>query len=770
MKKAYTLLLLAGAVGLSAAAENKFDALGSMVMNTYKHFQLNPSADRSLCDMLPVSADVLQGRSAERVSVMVKVAPGASASDLEVRGVEVISKVGRIFVVSGTLDDINALNDCDFVEAMSFGELRKPLLDLARKHTGMDSIHQGIGLPQAYNGTGVVTGIMDTGVDANHANFYNLDTDETRVGAIWNFTSSDGRSREYVGDDIYRFETDDKTESHGTHTLGCMAGSYNREGGKVATMSREVVRPRAVTVNATTPNPYYGMAPGSTIAIGCGPLYDRNTTTAASKVLEYAQQNDMPAVLNLSIGSNIGAHDGSSLTCQTLNELGKDMIICIAAGNEGADNMSIDKTFGPDETEFITFFTCDDATFSGYIDFWSDSSTPFEIHPLVFDAVENEILDELEWKGGQNGETVNLSTQKGTSYSNLDAFTRYFSSSSVLMQSSTNTGTNNRYNVLMQARLTWHRTANRSKEYVLGFRVIGKPGQRITATTNGVGSSGAAAGFSNMEWDEYVNGSPDFSISSMASFDNCIVVGAWNTAIWWPALSGSYYGYADDDLLRSEVANYSSYGIDDRGIALPDVCAPGTAIISSISTYYYNYMSSYYGTQYTNTVSASQSYDGRNNYWESMQGTSMACPVVAGAIATWLQAKPDLTVAEAKRIIKATATRDRNVTSFEPAIKWGAGKFNAYAGLKEVLKGSGVDDVLVDNKNPMLVTPAGPSAWDITVPGATSVKADLYNLQGVKVASAAADSHNVLLQADGLAKGVYVVNVNGKESQRVLVK
>ena len=50
------------------------------------------------------------------------------------------------------------------------------------------------------------------------------------------------------------------------------------------------------------------------------------------------------------------------------------------------------------------------------------------------------------------------------------------------------------------------------------------------------------------------------------------------------------------------------------------------------------------------------------------------------------------------------------------------------------------------------------------------MKADLYNLQGVKVASASAQSHNLLLEADGLAKGVYIINVNGKESQRVLVK
>ena len=770
MKRSYTLLLLAGAVGLSAFAENKFDAMGAMVMNTYKMYQQNPSADPALGENFPVKADLLRGRADGSVSVLVKLAPDATVSDLEVRGFDIISEIGRIVIAAGTLDEINALNDCDFVEAMSFGGMAEPKLDLARKYTGADKVHEGADLNQAYDGTGVLAGIFDTGLDPNHSNFMSRTEDYSRVDVVWHFKDNSGKPREYL--DVTRFETDSEYETHGTHVLGCMAGGFNQPGGKVATMTRHTSRPSSrATVNATTPNPYYGMAPNAYIAVGCGPLYNSSIMAGAEKVRDYAKSEGLPAVLNLSLGGNIGQHDGTDLISQALNEVGKDIIICIAAGNEGDINLSFDKTLGSDETEFITFFDCDAQAFSGFIDFWSDSSTPFEIHPLVFDEVENEILDELDWKGGVNNEMVTLSTQKGTSYQNLDSFTQYFTNSTLRMQSSTNTGTNNRYNVIMQADLTWNRTANRDHDRLVGFRIIGKPGQRITGTTNAQskGNDGAHAVFTNCDWDEYLNGSPDFSISSMANFENCVVVGAWNTAVVWPTVSGGVYSYYDSTMKRDEVAEYSSYGIDDNGNALPHVCAPGTAIVSSISTYYYNTYAGAYGTQYTNGVSASQNFDGRNNYWEAMQGTSMACPVVAGGIALWLQANPDLTVADVRRIIKATADRDDAVTGFEPAIKWGAGKFNVYEGLKEVLKGSGVDDVLVDNRNPMLITATGPSAWDITVPGAQSVKADLYNLQGVKVASASARSHNLVLEAEGLAKGVYIINVNGKESQRVLV-
>ena len=117
MKKSYTLLLLAGAVGLSAFAENKFDAMGAMVMNTYKMFQQNPTLDPALGENLPVNPDALRGRSAENVSVMVKLASGASASDLEARGLDIVSELGSIVLASGSFEDIDALNGSRFSAA-----------------------------------------------------------------------------------------------------------------------------------------------------------------------------------------------------------------------------------------------------------------------------------------------------------------------------------------------------------------------------------------------------------------------------------------------------------------------------------------------------------------------------------------------------------------------------------------------------------------------------------------------------------------------------
>ena len=62
----------------------------------------------------------------------------------------------------------------------------------------------------------------------------------------------------------------------------------------------------------------------------------------------------------------------------------------------------------------------------------------------------------------------------------------------------------------------------------------------------------------------------------------------------------------------------------------------------------------------------------------------MASPVVAGVIALWLQAKPDLTPAQAIEVIRRTATHPVDTMSY-PNNQYGYGQIDAYRGLLEVL-------------------------------------------------------------------------------------
>jgi hypothetical protein len=72
-----------------------------------------------------------------------------------------------------------------------------------------------------------------------------------------------------------------------------------------------------------------------------GDLYEENITLAAENVAQRAKAAGKPCVFNLSVGSVIGPHDGTDAYNRYMSELGKEMIICIAAGNDGNSPVSL---------------------------------------------------------------------------------------------------------------------------------------------------------------------------------------------------------------------------------------------------------------------------------------------------------------------------------------------------------------------------------------------------------------------------------------------
>ncbi len=761
-------MLLAGATALSGAAQSKFDAAGMMVMHTYAARLQNPTAELPQLD-IPGADIALSGRADDRATLIVSLNEGATASDLEVRGFDILTDLGDILIVSGTMADIQDLESCDFVKAMSFGQIRKPMLDKAREDIKADDIHSGTGLGQAYTGKGVITGIFDQGLDPNHVNFNNSDN-TTRIKRLWHFTGTSGSVIDYSSR-VARFTTDSRSETHGTHTLGCMAGSYNGNGtGKVVTkVEKRVIGPivtNTVTVGTDVANPYYGISTGSDIAAGCGILSDPNIIAAVQNVADYAKSESKPAVMNLSLGNILGPHDNSTLINQAMARLGKDMIICIAAGNDGDMPISIDRTFTQSNTEIKTLFGSDDSftQATGYIDIWSDSSTPFTVNAIVYDRASGKILYELPVGGGNEG-TVGLGTSDYyPSYNNDANFDKAYSGRSyVAMTASKNTATNKRYNVLATASLTYS-SSNASRNLMLGFKVTGTPGQRImmTATTNN-------AGFTNYRASGFDAGTGEYSINDMACGENTIAIGAYTTKDTWGILGtndkGFVQAYNTDGLTNGNVSNFSGYAITPDGRSLPDVCAPGAAIVSSVSTYYVERNSD------RKMMVGAQEANGRTNYWAAEQGTSMACPIAAGTIALWLEANPSLTVDEVRSILKETATKDEYVNNYVPATQWGAGKLNALEGLKKAISmAAGVNDVTIDGKDKLVLTAAGNNTWEIYMPYASAINAEVYNLAGLRMASANADGDTLTFTADGLEKGIYLISVNGTEARRILVR
>ena len=124
-----------------------------------------------------------------------------------------------------------------------------------------------------------------------------------------------------------------------------------------------------------------------------------------------------------------------------------------------------------------------------------------------------------------------------------------------------------------------------------------------------------------------------------------------------------------------QIAPFSAYGQDMRGVAHPDVVAPGMAVVSSYSRYNQSMAVS------NNWLTTLEQVDGTTYPYGINGGTSMSAPVVTGAIALALQANPHLCVADVKSLLRHTSTRDSFVES-DP-IRWGSGKLNIQAFLQK---------------------------------------------------------------------------------------
>ena len=173
------------------------------------------------------------------------------------------------------------------------------------------------------DGSGVLVGIVDTGVDWAHPDF--LDAQGGSRLEMFAF------ARQAQGAQVSQIDEFDTAaldaalagngavpqgdpQGHGTHCASIAVGNGRASAGQL----------RGVATGARL------------VAVRSEPLLDTHTIFGIRRTFELA--GNRPAVVTLSLGGHLGPHDGTSALENVIaRESGPGRIVVVAAGNEGAD-------------------------------------------------------------------------------------------------------------------------------------------------------------------------------------------------------------------------------------------------------------------------------------------------------------------------------------------------------------------------------------------------------------------------------------------------
>jgi subtilisin family serine protease len=277
---------------------------------------------------------ITPGDGVELVDVLIKsYDPQITAASIEESGGRVRSVVGSIMTAYVPMGELTAISGLPEVVALEASKQLTYFMDTARSsaNTGVAS------LQTTYDGTNVVVGVIDSGLDYSRSDF--TDTQGgTRVQYMrFQTVQGDGSvaitecAKDYIDSgDCTIPASNDSAVGHGTHIAGIAAGSDNTYTGVAPAADIMLVR------NDFDDDIDEGGADSGTFSGG--------VIDGVVEIFKKSDIIDKAAVVNISQGTHIGAHDNTSLMEEALNSAvagGYDTdgrsygrIIAAAAGNE----------------------------------------------------------------------------------------------------------------------------------------------------------------------------------------------------------------------------------------------------------------------------------------------------------------------------------------------------------------------------------------------------------------------------------------------------
>jgi minor extracellular serine protease Vpr len=537
--------------------------------------------------------------------------------------------------VSRLIDFIN-------LKGLSYIEIAEPVEpDLIRStvDSRTDSVNQGLGLLGPVTGRGVIIAIIDWGFDYTHPNFFDSTLTELRISRAWDQNKQSGPApegysfgTEYIGreallqaksDTLYVFGP----ISHGTHVGGIAAGS----GGGT---------------------PYTGAAPDAELIFISLRRDGPSLVDAFQYVADYAASVDKPFVVNMSFGSHLGPHDGSSLKNYAMDMLhGPGRIFVGSAGNNGNANFHLGMNFTntPGDTmQTIVGFGSGTDIFGQTVSMWGSSQSSFSAS-LALVSNSGQII--LETPFYNTAEELSVDHTE-----DVDGGDFRF-----IMDTEYGHFLNDKPSIRWQIRNT---TPN---------RVL----LRVTSEDSHVHMWNCMRHIDRFtNWGQpFLSNYPDalagdilYGVGEPAGVGRSVItVGSYLREVTTP--SGSLTG--------GTMSAFTSSGptVDER--IKPDISSTGQSVVSSVS--------SFDPSQENATIITQK--DGESYGFTAFSGTSMSSPMVAGMVALMLEVNPNLSAEEVRGILKETARLDQQTGELPVGgdLRWGFGKANALAAVKAVI-------------------------------------------------------------------------------------
>jgi len=519
--------------------------------------------------------------------------------------------VSRIYAADLPLNEIERLGRERGVVYIEAGRALQPMLDTSRAEIKADIVQAPpVGTP-GLDGTGIIVGIIDTGLDFTLDDFRNA-SGATRIAFLWDQTlrprpgeASPADFRigvEYNAAAINRalqarnpfavVRTKVKPKSHGTHVAGIAVGNGR---------SHDAQFPAGRFV---------GIAPAATIIFVHTKGEDGNLTDsvdlarAISYIFKKAEDLGQPCVINISKGTNGGSHDGESVVERAIDELlhqqpGRALVK--SAGNLHTGHGHAAGRLVNGQTRRLTWSVANDDTTQNEIEIWYSSRDRLRVRltsPTGRATPWVHAGEHFDQPADANNPNITIEAERFTSR-NGDALT---------------------YIEVDPPKAASVPPGN----WVIEIEAIEIQDGTFDAWIER--DDKRPSQFMGSDFD------PQKTLSPPGTGQRTITVANYNHHVAPPAINPS-----------------SGRGRTRDGRMKPEVAAPGTGILSSCS------------------LGGRPDPDGHGGVIPmrvKMSGTSMAAPHVAGAIALVLQRHPRLTAAQIRAALIASAVREPGVNGF----------------------------------------------------------------------------------------------------------